>query len=227
MKQLSVTPTKPEQLGSLTYMALQYMALPSVLIFLNQCLPNPLNDTRLNLVFSLLSYLTVTLILRKFIGRNFLEAKVGKILTFTLLGFLLLWGSRLALSYLTLLIKPDFANVNDAAITDMMQEDLLLSVLTSVVLVPPCEELLFRGVVFGGLYNKRPAAAYLISALAFSSIHVVGYVSLFSWDTLLLCFLQYIPAGLSLSWAYARSGNILTPILIHTLVNALGAAILR
>ena len=227
MKQLPVTPAKSEQTGSLAYLALKYLALPTVLLSLNQLLPNPLNDTRLNLVFSLISYLAVGLILRKFIGRSFLEAKPERILFFALLGLLMHWALRLGTSYLTLLVKPDFTNVNDAAISGMMQEEFLLSVLTAVVLVPPCEELLFRGVIFGGLYNKHPVAAYLISAFAFSSIHVVGYVGLFSWDTLVLCFLQYIPTGIVLGWAYVRSGNILTPILIHTLVNATGVAIMR
>ena len=227
MKQLSVTPTKGEKIWALVYLALEYLALPVVLVFLNQFLPNPLGEARLNLVFFVLNYLVLGLILRKFIGRNFLEAKAGKIIASAVLGLLVYWGLNFAVGLVIMLIKPDFANVNDAAISGMMEGDLLFSILGTIVLVPPCEELLFRGVIFGGLYNKRPVAAYILSAVAFSAIHVVGYVGLFSWDTLALCFLQYIPAGLALGWAYVRSGNILAPILIHTLVNALGVAILR
>ena len=227
MKQLPVTPTKGEKIWSLVYLALEYLVLPTVLVLLNQFLPNPLGEARLNLVFFLMNYLTVGLILRKFIGKNFMEAKPGTIVASAILGLLLYWAMNFAAGFLILLIKPDFANVNDAAISGMMQGDLLFSILGTIVLVPPCEELLFRGVIFGGLYNKRPVAAYIISAVAFSAIHVVGYVGLFSWDILALCFLQYIPAGIALGWAYVRSGSILAPILIHTLVNALGVAILR
>ena len=57
----------------------------------------------------------------------------------------------------------------------------------------------------------------------FLEIHII----LADITGLLLCFLQYIPAGIALGWAYVRSGSILTPILIHTLVNAIGVAILR
>ncbi len=227
MKQLPVTPTKGEKIWSLVYLALEYLVLPTVLVLLNQFLPNPLGEARLNLVFFLMNYLIVGLILRKFIGKNFMEAKPGTIVASAILGLLLYWAMNFAAGFLILLIKPDFANVNDAAISGMMQGDLLFSILGTIVLVPPCEELLFRGVIFGGLYNKRPVAAYIISAVAFSAIHVVGYVGLFSWDILALCFLQYIPAGIALGWAYVRSGSILAPILIHTLVNALGVAILR
>ena len=227
MKQLSVTPTKGEKILALVYLALEYLVLPVVLVLLNNLLPNPLNEARLNLVFFVLNYLVVGLILRKFIGKNFLETKPGKTLACAGLGLLLYWGLNFAIGLVIITVKPDFANVNDAAISDMMQGDLLFSILGTIVLVPPCEELLFRGVIFGGMYNKRPVAAYIISAVAFSAIHVVGYVGLFSWDTLALCFLQYIPAGIALGWAYVRSGSILTPILIHTLVNAIGVAILR
>ena len=116
---------------------------------------------------------------------------------------------------------------NDNAIGTMVQENRALMILGAVVLAPVAEELLFRGVVFGGLFNRRPVMAYVLSTVCFSAIHVVGYIGLFSWDILALCFLQYLPAGICLAWSYARSGSILTPILIHTLVNAMGVAIMR
>ena len=84
-----------------------------------------------------------------------------------------------------------------------------------------------RGLVFRTLYNRSKIAAYVISVVIFGALHVVGYITMYEPLQLLLCFLQYIPAGIALGWAYARSGSILAPILIHTLVNALGVAILR
>lgn len=227
MKQLPVTPTKAERLWSLGYLTLEYLLLPSVLVLLNSLLPKPLNNARLNLVFFLMNYLIVGLILRKFIGKSLIAARPGKILGCAALGLVLYWFMNLAAGSVILFIDPDFANVNDTAIAGMMDGDMLFAILGAVILVPPCEELLFRGVIFGSLYNKHPMAAYFVSSLCFSAIHVVGYIGLFSWETLALCFLQYIPAGIALGWAYARSGSILAPILIHTLVNALGVAILR
>ena len=44
---------------------------------------------------------------------------------------------------------------------------------------------------------------------------------------LLLCLLQYIPAGLFLAWSYARCNTIVAPVLIHMTVNAMGLYILR
>ena len=218
MKQLPVTPTKKESICAIVYMLLEFLVLPSVVSLLNSMLPNPLSVSRLNLAFFAMNYLAVGLILRKFIGRNLIETKPG------LLAY---WTMNFAMGLVILSLNPEFANVNDAAIAGMVQEDMLFSILGTVVLVPPCEELLFRGVVFGGLYNRRPVMAYVLSTVCFSAIHVVGYIGLFSWDVLALCFLQYLPAGICLAWSYARSGSILTPIVIHTLVNAMGVAIMR
>ena len=227
MKQLPVTPTKKESICAIVYMLLEFLVLPTVISLLNGLLPNPLSAARLNLAFFLLNYLAVGLILRKFIGKSLIESKPGLLLSSAVLGMLAYWAMNLAVGTVILLINPEFANVNDAAIADMAQSDLLFSILGTVVLVPPCEELLFRGVVFGGMYNRRPVMAYVLSTVCFSAIHVVGYIGLFSWDILALCFLQYLPAGICLAWSYARSGSILTPILIHTLVNAMGVAIMR
>ena len=227
MKQLPVTPTKKESICAIVYMLLEFLVLPSVVTLLNSLLPNPLSVSRLNLAFFAMNYLAVGLILRKFIGRNLIETKPGLLLGSALLGMLAYWTMNFAMGLVILSLNPEFANVNDAAISGMVQEDMLFSILGTVVLVPPCEELLFRGVVFGGLYNRRPVMAYVLSTVCFSAIHVVGYIGLFSWDILALCFLQYLPAGICLAWSYARSGSILTPIVIHTLVNAMGVAIMR
>ena len=81
--------------------------------------------------------------------------------------------------------------------------------------------------VFGGLYNRRPVMAYVLSTVCFSAIHVVGYIGLFSWDILALCFLQYLPAGIALGWAWTQSGSILAPVAMHILINAIGILAMR
>ena len=58
-------------------------------------------------------------------------------------------------------------------------------------------------------------------------IHVMGYIGQFDWLTLVLCFLQYIPAGLWLAWAYEKSDSIFAPMLIHTAINAIGIYAMR
>ena len=42
-----------------------------------------------------------------------------------------------------------------------------------------------------------------------------------------MCFVQYLPAGLILAWSYEKSNTILTPIAIHTVINAIGIYAMR
>ena len=42
-----------------------------------------------------------------------------------------------------------------------------------------------------------------------------------------MCFVQYLPAGLMLAWSYEKSNTIVTPILIHTVINAIAIYSMR
>ena len=58
-------------------------------------------------------------------------------------------------------------------------------------------------------------------------IHIVNYVGVYSPLRLLLAFLQYLPAGLCLSWCYTKSGSIYGPIVMHSLINLYSLNLLR
>ena len=62
---------------------------------------------------------------------------------------------------------------------------------------------------------------------AFAAIHVLAYIGTESVTTLVLCFLQYLPAGLCLAWTYTKADNIFAPIVVHALVNAIAIGALR
>ena len=67
----------------------------------------------------------------------------------------------------------------------------------------------------------------MVSVLAFAAIHVVGYIGLFDPVTLILCFVQYLPAGIILAAAYEKTDTIITPILIHIFINLIGIFVTR
>ena len=139
-----------------------------------------------------------------------------------LAGLFLYFALNSLFTMLIVAFRPDFFNVNDRNIASLAQEHYLLMVLGTVVLVPVTEELLYRGVVFSALQKANPILAYALSILLFSAIHVIGYVGTYHWSALLLCLLQYIPAGFCLAWVYQQSGSIFTPILLHATINAIG-----
>ena len=51
---------------------------------------------------------------------------------------------------------------------------------------------------------------------------MIGYIGSYDAVTLLVCFTQYFPASICLAWVYAESDTIISPILMHTLINLAG-----
>ncbi len=228
-KTLSVYPSKKELLWGTFYMLLELFGLSYILMYLSSLLSTPLSAEKLNVVFFIVNFGATTLIFRKFINHTLLDAKgrFAAISFAAIRGFLLYWTGNLIVSMLILRLKPDFINVNDATISAMTEENFVPMAICTVFFAPVAEELLFRGILFAGLYKRSRIIAFLVSTAVFSAIHVMGYIGMYPWDTLLLCFVQYIPACISLGWAYAKSGSILSPLLMHIAINAIGVYAMR
>ena len=145
----------------------------------------------------------------------------------TICGFGIYYLVNLVLTFAIRLLAPGFSNLNDGNLAQQIRSDYFVMALSTTLLVPVAEELLHRGLVFGSLYEKSPWVAYPVSTLLFASIHVSGYLNVYSPPHLLIAFVQYLPAGFALAWAYRRSGSIFSPILIHAAVNTLALLMLR
>ncbi len=215
-----MTPSE-EKLGWL-YFAFQLLFLPTLLALLNRSYLH-LPDAWLNLAFYTVNFGCVFLIFRRFLLSSVTYGAKRKawLLRAVLLGLAgditisNLWNGLIASFF------PGFSNVNDASIQIMLRQDFLPVAVGTVLLVPLAEETMFRGLIFRGIYNKSKVTAYIVSIAAFCAVHIVGYIGIYDPVTLALCFVQYIPAGVCLAWAYAEADTILAPILIHTFVNAM------
>ena len=133
----------------------------------------------------------------------------------------------LVLFILLILLFPTFANINDLNIALMLQENFPMVAAGTILLVPVAEETLFRGLIFRGLYDRSPVLAYLVSMFSFAAVHVLGYIGHTDPVLILLSFLQYLPAGYCLCFAYRRGGSIISPILMHMAVNAVAVYSMR
>ncbi len=150
-----------------------------------------------------------------------------KILVAAVVGFCVYWVLTLVLNVLLNRLFPQFYNVNDASIALLVGQDFPLMFVGTVLLVPFTEEMFYRGLTFGLLYRRSRWLAYGVSVCLFCCIHVMGYVGRYEPLHLLVCFLQYIPAGLVLAGAYEYSGSIFAPTLIHMAVNAIAILSMR
>ena len=213
--------TKQETLGGFFYLAFQLICLPSVLTWVNGQLAAPLNDAELNFLFYLVNFIAVLLIFHNFLSRALTQVFRHPIVfcEAVILGTVGYYGLFWLTDKLVSLLVPSFANYNDASVLAMVNSSRLLMLVGLLVLVPLAEECLFRGLIFRNLYGKSPWAAYIVSILAFAVIHIIGYIGRYSALELLMAFLQYLPAGLCLAWAYTRADTIFAPIVIHSLVN--------
>ncbi len=229
MKRLSVSMNRQEILWGWAYLLLQLLVLPYVLTLVDLLLGNPLSDASLNFVFFGINFICVTVIFHKFLLDSLLYAfkNIAVCIQTVIWGFALYYTVSYIISTAIVLIDPNFLNVNDKSIAQMTQDNFALIGIGTVLLVPPVEEVFYRGLIFHGLYNRNKVLAYTVSTLVFCAIHVLGYIGLYDPFTLLLCFLQYVPAGICLAWAYSRANTIVAPILMHMIINLIGILSMR
>lgn len=91
---------------------------------------------------------------------------------------------------------------------------LALDLATGAVVAPFAEELLFRGLIFGGLWQRLPFfAAASASALLFAAAHGLAVIA------------PIFVLGIGLAYVYARTGTIWSSMLAHGLVNAISLLI--
>jgi uncharacterized protein len=105
----------------------------------------------------------------------------------------------------------DFLEPAEQIPDDFYEYDVALAVLGVAVVIgaPMGEEVFFRGFLFGGLRDRLPLViALLISGVLFSMAHFnPGLV------------IPFTIIGITLAWAYQRSGTLLAPMATHFLFN--------
>lgn len=225
----STKPSRRETLWGGIYLILYISVLPLALpLGLILVFPQ-LDEAQINFIYFTVNFAATTVIFRKYLIQSFLDA--------TRVPFFTLWYA--VLSYLGSImlggmvvsgivqVYPEFMSVNDNAIGAMVQQNYALMAIGAVILAPVTEELLFRGLIFRGLYDRSPFVAHALSMVLFSLIHVSGYIGMYDWKLLFFCFLQYLVPAYCLNFAYRQSGNLLAPILMHMATNLVSLSAMR
>ena len=222
-------PSRREILWGGIYLVLFVCILPLAVPVVLMLLFPEMDTAQINFVYFCLNFAATTVIFRKYLLQSISDAMAfpGRTIWYALIsymGSLVLGG--IAASWI-LQAYPEFENVNDTAIGSMIEQNLPLMAIGAVLLAPVTEELLFRGLIFRGLYDRSPVLAHIVSMVLFSLIHVSGYVGMYDWKLLLCCFLQYLIPAYCLNFAYRCSGSILAPILMHMMTNLLAFYAMR
>ena len=111
-------------------------------------------------------------------------------------------------------LKPEDQQAVQVLQTADTWRDRLLLGLVVIVLVPPAEEMLFRGILYPWVKHLGyPRLALWGTALAFGAVHLN-----------LISFLPLAVLGAALTVLYERTGNLLAPITAHAMFNAMNFA---
>ena len=187
------------------------------------------DSARLNLTFFCLNFAVTVVLFRFFLKKSACAAvkRVPIILATVVVGFFVCYGLTTLVGMAIVALEPAFFNVNNKNLSSISQQHYWLTTVCTIFLVPVTEELLHRGAVFGGLRRTSRVLAYGVSTAVFAMVHISTYIGHYEPRILLLCYLQYIPAGLCLAASYDLTGSIVTPILIHAVINAVGTLAMR
>ncbi len=97
---------------------------------------------------------------------------------------------------------------NTEAIIDIITI-LPIVMIVSSILGPILEEIVFRKIIFGSLYNRF---SFLLSALISSMLFAVAHMD---WSHIIL----YTAMGITFSYLYWRTKRIIVPIISHVMMN--------
>jgi len=133
---------------------------------------------------------------------------------------MMLLGS-IVLNYLITTFTGQSEAQNQTEIIGLFEQAPYLIIIQALLYAPIVEEIMFRGLVFGGLSKKSMMFAIIISSSLFGLAHV--YNSLLSGNFADLWFFPtYTLLGYFLNRAYIKSGSIVSSMALHFLNNAIG-----
>ena len=225
---MTLTLTKQEKRWGWVYLAAQMLVLPFVVAMV--CvLMGVTSEAVMNLICFYLNAALAVVVFQKLLVKSFrnFRGRWKETLLTALKGFGLYWLASLLVMAMILVLKPDFANVNDQSIVIMLGERPLLMTVAVVFAAPLAEECLFRGWMFMGLAEKNRTLAYMVTCVFFSGIHILPYIGTYDALTLLLCFVQYLAPSYVLCRTCARDDSLCAPLLLHMTINTAALFVAR
>ena len=226
---MTISMKKYEKALGWVFLFMTPLVLPMLIVSLCDLLPVQPDSAQLNAIVFAVDFLLTVLIFHRFLWKNGLQAlsRPGKTFLWMGIGFAVYQAGNSLIYILMHLLAPDFSNANDQSIQALLQEHYWLLAPCIVILVPITEETLYRGLVFGSIRKHCRWLAYVVSASAFSALHVISYIGTLSPLHLVLSFLQYLPGGIALALAYDMSESLWSSILIHSTINLIALIAMR
>ena len=149
------------------------------------------------------------------VPRDLIRLTLLSALPICLIALGLNWASAELFSRLTNIDLADQALVKFITSNALSLRSKAILFVFILIEAPVLEELLFRGVLFGGLTKIMPIwPAIFLSGLVFAVIHINAATLIPLW------FL-----GAAFAWLYVRTGTLLAPMAVHFTFNAINLAL--
>ncbi|MEG0941064.1 MAG: type II CAAX endopeptidase family protein [Oscillospiraceae bacterium] len=223
------TLTKPRRIAGYVYLPFHIFVFPLFIGMLAQFLPSGLDNVAANIIYYGLGLAFCFICMWQFL-RDAFDTLLDNILK-VIFAILFAYIINMLLSYavaagLLLFLQDIPLNPNNNAVVTMADKSYNAVMGLAVFLAPIVEEILFRGVLFGGMRKHSRVLAYIITITLFAFYHIWQYALVsMDWRTLIY-MVQYIPAGFALSWLYERTNCIWAPIFLHTAMNLISMLVL-
>lgn len=159
------------------------------------------------LIFALIALILKTNLFR-IATVNKIKPRIG--IDSALLGIGMLGAFQAIVALIALVAPRDWIETQNAHSASILNGNLVVAIIYTVVIAPICEELVFRGLMLTTLNGKAPKWAAIIGvALIFGLIHSfpIGFIYAFS-------------LGIVLGWLFYFTGSLLPCIIVHMLFNA-------
>lgn len=142
-----------------------------------------------------------------------------------LIGVGLIYAVGFIGGMITLLLGGNESSVNQSLISSITAVHPVVMALSTVCLAPLLEEIIFRGLLFGWLYEVNGKFAHVASAFLFGFVHVMLAVlsgNVTEW----IQIFSYFFMGMVLSYLYEKRNNIFVPMLTHGMNNLISMLIM-
>ncbi|MBH0231539.1 CPBP family intramembrane metalloprotease [Halobacillus yeomjeoni] len=168
-------------------------------------------------IWSVASFTVATLIILRLLKPEMKSASTrndrssaGGVVVWSIIGvFLALFAQGIAATIESKLLGIPPGSENTMNLMEIARESPLF-ILLPVVFAPITEEIIFRKVIFGSIYERTNFwVAVLVSALVFGAFH-------FDFKHMLV----YFSMGVVFAFLYVKTKRIITPIIAHMAMNS-------
>ena len=221
---------KGELIGGLIYLPIYLFGAQYVTIWIAGLIGLDLTEASslgpANLIYHGLNAAALTAIFLRFRIDQLrpLQARGWRLFPDLLLGWLTNYGlsylASFAAAILLVALGLEYYNFNQELVELATALTPLAAIVNACLLAPLVEELLFRGLIFRGLYRRSRFWAYAVSMLAFALAHVLSAIRYQPIGLSLINVIIYLPAGFALARIYERSETIWEAIFLHASINA-------